>query len=68
MGVRFNCIRVFLVFVSYIVYFAFLYSELRITLVNEKQYSDMITVLVGFILGFALVFALLGVMIVDIDR
>ena len=49
-------------------YFAFLYSELRITLVNEKQYSDMITVLVGFILGFALVFALLGVMIVDIER
>ena len=68
MGVRFNCIRVFLVFVSYIVYFAFLYSELRITLVNEKQYSDMITVLVGFILGVAFVFALLGVMIVDIER
>ena len=68
MGVRFNCIRVFLVFVSYIVYFAFLYSELRIILVNEKQYSDMITVLVGLILGFVLAFALLGVMIVDIDR
>ena len=68
MGVRFNCIRVFLVFVSYIVYFAFLYSELRIILVNEKQYSDTITVLVGLIFGFALGFALLGVMIVDIDR